>query len=457
MALDNDGFATGSARVFSGIDGSILYFFSGDSAGDQFGNSVSGAGDVDGDGFADLIVGARGDDNNGLSSGSARVFSGIDGSTLYTFNGDFTGYDFGNSVSGAGDVDGDGFADLIVGAPRDNNGSYLGSARVFSGIDGSILYTFNADVYSFGGSVSGAGDVNGDGFADLIVGATNVNQVGVADVGFARVFSGIDGSILYTFNGDSAGDFFGGSVSGAGDVDGDGFADLIVGASFALDNDGFATGSARVFSGIDGSILYTFNGDFYRFGGSVSGAGDVDGDGFADLIVGAINVIQAGVSFAGSARVFSGIDGSPLYTFNGDSAGDYFGNSVSGAGDVDGDGIADLIVGAPWALDNDGFASGSAQVFSVAPAVFRRGEFNGDGSFNLADPIQGLAYLIGALSIPCLDACDANDDGQFDLADPIYVLNTLFLGGASPVDPGPQQCGPDPTDDTLDCETPNCP
>ncbi len=111
----------------------ILFTFDGDSAGDFFGISVSGAGDVNADGFADLIVGANGDDNNGTRSGSARVFSGLDGSILFTFDGDSAGDRFGTSVSGAGDVNGDGFADLIIGAHLDdNNGTDSGSARVIS-------------------------------------------------------------------------------------------------------------------------------------------------------------------------------------------------------------------------------------------------------------------------------------------------------------------------------------
>ena len=120
----------GRARVFSGADGSILYSFTGDSAFDRFGWSVSGAGDVNGDGFDDLIVGAFFDDNNGFNSGSARVFSGADGSVLYTFDGDSIGNLFGVSVSGAGDVNGDGVADFIVGAENRgaNNGGY---ARLF--------------------------------------------------------------------------------------------------------------------------------------------------------------------------------------------------------------------------------------------------------------------------------------------------------------------------------------
>ncbi|MCH8274141.1 MAG: FG-GAP repeat protein [Armatimonadetes bacterium] len=174
---------------------------------------------------------------------------------------------------------------------------------------------------------------------------------------------------LYTFNGDSAGDLFGFSVSGAGDVNGDGFADLIVGAIFDGNNGDFS-GSARVFSGLDGSILYTFNGDSARdqFGTSVSGAGDVNADGFADLIVGARGDDNNAFN-AGSARVLSGVDGSVLYTLDGDSAGDVFGHSVSGAGDVDGDGFADLIVSALFD-DNNGTSSGSARVISgVSPLI----------------------------------------------------------------------------------------
>ena len=368
---DDNGSNSGSARVFSGLDGSVLHTFLGDAAGDYFGRSVSGAGDVNGDGFADLIVGAPDDDDNGSNSGSARVFSGVDGSVLHTFLGDAAGDYFGRSVSGAGDVNGDGFADLIVGADDDDNGADSGSARVFSGADGSVLHTFlgDATLDLFGRSVSGAGDVNGDGFADLIVGASGDDDNG-SESGSARVFSGVDGSVLHTFLGDAAGDSFGSSVSGAGDVNGDGFDDLIVGA-FGDDDNGSNSGSARVFSGVDGSVLHTFLGDAAndRFGRSVSGAGDVNGDGFDDLIVGADRDDDNG-SNSGSARVFSGVDGRVLHTFLGDAANDRFGFSVSGAGDVNGDGFADLIVGA-FLDDNNGSDSGSARVFLSTPTGFQ--------------------------------------------------------------------------------------
>ena len=369
---NNDGLGSGSARVFSGADGSIIYNFIGDSPGDEFGTSVSGAGDVNGDGVADLIVGAPfGDGNNGNDTGSVRVFSGADGSIIYNFFGDSSGDEFGTSVSDAGDVNGDGVADLIVGAPDDDSNAFnAGSVRVFSGVDGSVLHTFDGDsiLDRFGTSVSGAGDVNGDGFADLIVGAPGVDSVFTGS-GSARVFSGIDGSVLYNLFGDRFLSLaeFGISVSGAGDVNGDGFADLIVGG-------GRFNSTPRVFSGVDGSLLYTLSGNnqlgLGRLGSSVSSAGDVNGDGFADLILGSPGDVNDR-NDAGIARVFSGVDGGVLFSFTGAANLDEFGSSVSGAGDLNGDGIADFIVGAA-AFEFAGANSGGyARVFvsQITPAV----------------------------------------------------------------------------------------
>ena len=424
---DDNGGGSGSARVLSGSDGSVLYNFYGDNAGDDFGHSVSGAGDVDGDGMADLIIGALGDDNNGDRSGSVRVLSGSDGSVLYSFDGDRAFYTFGGSVSGAGDVNGDGIPDLIVGAlGGGNNGVLSGSARVLSGSDGSVLHNFYGDNAGdwFGISVSGAGDVNGDGMADLIVGASNDDNNGDRS-GSARVLSGSDGSVLYSFDGDGERDRLGYSVSGAGDVDGDGMADLFVGARWD-DSNGVSSGSARVLSGSDGRILHNFDGESAGdvFGLSVSKAGDVNGDGVPDLIVGAPEDDNNGER-SGSARVLSGSDGEVLYAFSGDSTNDSFGISVSGAGDVNGDGIDDFIVGANRGGANDG---GYARVFVSQIAEpepeLLLGDCNQDGVVNFFDVPDFLSSLFGSYQTEA----DINEDGSVDFRDigPFIVL--LFIG-----------------------------
>ena len=176
----------------------------------------------------------------------------------FTLQGDHPTGEFGESVSDAGDVNGDGYGDVIVGA-RSSDYDYrqAGSAYVFSSIDGVTLYKFLGDDDSdfFGNSVSGAGDVNGDGYDDLIVGASGDDGSGT-NSGQVKVFSGLNGSVLYIFNGDGSGDYFGNSVSGAGDVNNDGYDDFIVGAS-EDDNNGSRSGSARIFSGLTGSALLT--------------------------------------------------------------------------------------------------------------------------------------------------------------------------------------------------------
>ena len=401
----------GYARVFSGSNGSVLYSFEVDGTR-RFGQSVSGAGDVNGDGRADLIVG---------ENSSARVFSGSDGSVLYSFDGDSSGDQFGFSVSGAGDVNGDGNADLIVGAPfDDNNGSNSGSARVLSGSDGSVLYDFNGESVNdwFGVSVSGAGDINGDGVADLIVGAS-----GNGPLGFARVFSGSDGSVLYNFNGNDVSlpvDLFGQSVSGAGDVNGDGIDDFIVGAPGP--ETVFRSGHARVLSGSDGSTLFEFHGFFFdsfesRFGGSVSGAGDVNGDGKADLIVGARFDDNNGLN-SGSAHVLSGSDGSVLYKLTGELF-DSFGVSVSGVGDINEDGIDDFIVGSRSGGANDG---GYAQVYVSQISPFLLGDCNQNGFVDFSD----ISPFISILSSGgYLAEADTNGDEVVDFADIALFISIL--------------------------------
>ena len=435
------------------------FIIQGDAASDRAGFSVSSAGDVNGDGIDDLIVGAYLGDDGGTNAGEAYVIYGKSGSTRGTVDltglaasdgfiiqGDTAGDYAGTSVSGAGDINGDGIDDLIVGAVGgDDGGSNAGEVYVIYGQSGSTRgrldltnlatsdgFIIQGDVAAdqAGRSVSGAGDINGDGIDDLIVGA-NGGDDGGSSAGEAYVIYGKSGSTRGTVDltnlaasegfiiqGDAAGDSAGFSVSSAGDVNGDGIDDLIVGA-FGGDDGGNGAGEAYVIYGKLGSTRGTVDltalaasdgfiiqGDAAadQAGISVSGAGDVNGDGIDDLIVGAAGGDDGGTS-AGEAYVIYGKLGSTRgmldlttlaasdgFIIQGDTVSDIAGRSVSGAGDINGDGIDDLIVGA-YAGDDGGNAAGEAYVIYGRLDGGPNGGTSADDLLNgttAADAINGL-------------------------------------------------------------------
>ncbi len=335
----------------------------------NFGISVSGAGDVNGDGYSDVIVGAHEYDNGQDGEGVAFVYHGgasglsMTASTLLEANQGRA--KFGSSVSGAGDVNGDGYSDVIVGAPfYDNDQAKEGAAFVYHGGAGGVSTTISAQLESnqafanFGISVAGAGDVNGDGYSDVIVGAYAYDN-GEAYEGAAFVYHGGLGGLRATVNTllevNQGTALFGHSVAGAGDVNGDGYSDVIVGASF-YDNGETNEGAAFVYHGGVGGVSTTIstqlesNQASANFGISVSGAGDVDGDGYSDVIVGA-RYYSNGEASEGAAFVYhgaavSGINPAASTQLEGNQEGAHLGWSVAGAGDVNGDGYSDVVVGA---------------------------------------------------------------------------------------------------------------
>jgi hypothetical protein len=391
------------ADVAGGAGGFVL---DGEGMMAMSGHSVSGAGDVNGDGLADVVVGAPG--AGGLTAegrayvvfgkeGTARVslvdvMSGLGG---FAMDGEDQLHGAGSSVSGAGDVNGDGRPDVVVGAPGGDRAyvvfgkadtDRLALADVAAGVGGFVL---NGEALGgrTGGAVSGAGDVNADGLADVIVGAPNVHANGTGSgrsyvvfgkqdtdqVSLADVTQGIAG---FALDGETSYDAAGRSVSGAGDVNGDGLADVIVGASGA-DANGYFSGRAYVVfgkadteqvsladvtQGIGGFAMDGEEGE-NEAGWSVSGAGDVNGDGLADVVVGAYGVQPSGSAAGRTYVVFGKADtervalvdvaqGLGGFVVDGEGVQDQSGSSVSGAGDVNGDGIADLVVGAHRADPN---------------------------------------------------------------------------------------------------------
>ncbi|MFG0316959.1 MAG: integrin alpha, partial [Planctomycetota bacterium JB042] len=340
----------GSAWIHSGATGQLLHQFSGDSAHDHLSESIAGAGDVDQDGFADVITGAPNDDNTVFNAGSARVHSGRTGAPLHTFDGSGTQHAFGWSVDGAGDVDGDGFDDVLAGAFSGNE------ARLHSGRTGALLAQWTGSSGSrFGSAVAGVGDVNGDGFPDALVGAPLASE-GSSVNGGAYVFSGAGAGLLRSHGGTFPNDWLGASVAGLGDADGDGFSDYAVGAST---NATGGVGYARFFSGATGNVLHSVYGDASEttLGAGVGPAGDWDGDGRDDALVGAR---AGGPLGAGQVEVVSPATGAILETFSGPGSSAAFGAGLDHLGDVDGDGRPEIVVG----------ASGSAHVFGrpCAPA-----------------------------------------------------------------------------------------
>ena len=372
-------------------------------SGANFGQSVSGAGDVNGDGLDDIVVGARCQPRGDACTGSAFVFSGADDSLLHEFPGSKDDY-VPAIVHGGGDVNGDGLADVVVSGTRLGTNVYsgadgssllsLGTAptrfagdingdgfddvmdawTVLSGRNGSILQTNLNDGTALGvyRTADGIGDINGDGFDDFIVGSMDSPGHAVVFAGSAKpAWECKDRTILYQLRGDAPGDQFGSAVSGVGDVNGDGTRDFAVAASQSGNS---GPGYVRVYSGARGTVLHTFVGDLSTpvFGWAVRGAGDMNGDGMADILVGGFAYRN------GWARVYSGADGSILYHLSGQSPNEGFGDSVSGAGDVNGDGLGDIIVGSPWSETGDAGSTGSATVFlPVGPWDIDTGPIDG--------------------------------------------------------------------------------
>ncbi len=406
----------------------------------DFGYSVAGVPDVDGDGFGDLLIGASSENGGAPDAGRAYLFSGASGALLHTLtspNPETNGR-FGAWANGVSDVDGDGFGDLLVGAPFEDGGAPdAGRAYLFSGASGALLHTLASPSPEspgrFGTGVAGVPDADGDGFGDLLVGA-KFEDGGAADAGRAYLFSGASGALLHTLASPSPEAFgrFGTGVAGVPDADGDGFGDLLAGAPF---EDGGATdaGRAYLFSGATGALLHTlaspnaaFDG---RFGVSVSGVSDTDGGGFGDLLVGARSE-NGGAPDAGRAYLFSGASGALLHTLtspNPNFAGN-FGFDVSEVPDADGDGFGDLLVGA-FTESGGAIDSGRAYVFSGATGTLLAGLVSPNPKF---DGFFGF----GVSGVP-----DANGDGRGDFLIGAYeetggVFSAgrayLFTGGDAP-------------------------
>lgn len=324
--------------------GELLHSLVGYTEGDRFGAAVAGLGDLDGDGRADFAVGAPLAARNGSGSGQAWVFCGRSGRVLHELVGPTASEQFGASLVGLGDVDGDGVPDLAVGSPR--HGGSRGRVSVFSGASGTLLWSAagNGGGARFGAALASVGDVDGDGASDLAIGAPFASGAGTA-AGRVELRSGASGALLLAFDG-APFDLLGTALSAADDADGDGVPDLWVGAPLA-DVGHFNAGSALLRSGRDGAPILAIHGAEIgaQLGQWIARLGDLDGDGRPDVLVASVGVDAGGID-AGRVEVRSGAGGGVLWRRDGARPGAGMGPATS-LGDLDGDARPEFLVGDP--------------------------------------------------------------------------------------------------------------
>lgn len=401
---------------------------------DLYGYACVTAGDVNGDGLSDVLVGDPYYSNPQIHEGSVEIYLGQPPETpanppapgeLASLTG-FAASRYGGAVSNVGDITNDGYTDLVVGASEfDASPTLLKAGRAelrrgsANGVEHSPIWFFDgtqADA-RFGASIAWAGDVNNDGRDDLIVGEPRYDgpeiDEGQVHLFLGRVSGAFSSTPVLSIDSDEVGARFGETVAAAGDVNGDGFADILVGAP-GLHLGEPDRGAVYLFfgttTGLRGTptILDGPAAGFSRFGSSVASAGDLNRDGYSDMIVGAPLATNT-LMEQGRVYVYLGSPsnslGPPAWTLDGTQASAHFGFSVASAGDVDADGFADLLIGAPdWLASTDG---GHAFVFRgragvppvVTPAV--------------ADLYRSVPFAgFGARVAP---AGDANDDGHSDM------------------------------------------
>ncbi len=477
------GAVTTAYAQFAESDVTVINALQGESAGDSFGLEVMAVGDFNSDGAMEFLVSAPGNDEGAFNAGKVYLYDGATQALIRSHVGTRANEALRN-VMPSGDVNSDGFRDYIVGSGDE-------SVYVYSGLDGSEIHELTAvqNGEGFGFRSAGIEDINNDGHDDIIVGAWN-NDAGGNNAGRVYVISGEDGSTIRTHTGQFANSWFGHTVNELGDIDGDGVSDYYVGApgvtslsfrgqafiysgatgaevyphltpigtglnygswepaggQFDFNGDGrldFAiadigdlalgseTGRIYIYDGPTGALLYTLlpSTGFSGFGGITPNPdthiGDVDGDGISDLLAGAWRS-PVGATNGGRAEIISGCSGALLRSVTSNQANVFLAGSRSGVGDADGDGFTDFILGANGTSGNTGTVYLIAgQDHQVAP-----GDLNRDGSVGIFDYWMLFSPELDgpdASFFPLCKDADLNHDGTVDLGD-FGVMQRHFTG-----------------------------
>jgi len=357
------GGGAGRASLHSGADGRLVHEWLGGGAGEALGSAVAGAGDVDGDGIEDVLVGAVGvtDPGTGRQTGAVSLFRGADGGLLRIWYGGYDGEKFGSAIANVGDVDFDGIDDVLIGAPlSDYVQTDGGAAYLYSGKSGKALGRLDGPgaANELGAGLAALGDVDHDGAGDFAVGLPLRNAGGLRDSGAIYVYSGATRRRLFSILGDQVDLHLGSRMAGGFDLDGDGAPDLLSGEPTRTGTLS-RQGALRAYSGADGALLWE------RLGaradehlGAAVAIADSDGDERPELFVGAG---QVGVADDRVERL-SPFRPTLWYAWPFAAADDGLGEALAILGDVNGDGVVDVAFGAPRADDGNATRSGAVSV-----------------------------------------------------------------------------------------------
>jgi hypothetical protein len=372
----------------------------------HYGLDTISVGDLDADGTADYLVSAYSAFNpSNVAAGAAFLYSGASGNLIREHYGDHLNGNFGNGMVAMNDVNGDGVHDYVISEPGypATGGTSSGLTWMYSGADGSVIYTIPSveSMPFYGRSMTAVPDFNGDGIGDLAVGNHGTSTHGYLFNGSVFLYSGADGSLMREFHGVGDRQHFGFALENCGDMNGDGHPDLLVASRSMEDN--VARGIVSLFCGRTQSLLQTLDSPHHAsteanlFGHHMLSLGDWNGDGYQELAVADQLASSPTLDHCGAVYIYDGRTSNLIKTIYGDGNDRRLGFPLVAIGDVDGDGFRDF-ASAQLARTNEVFADGTVIFYSGA---------DGQAVHRMHGEIHH-----GVFGRAIADATDLNGDGR---------------------------------------------